>query len=251
MIKVFCDHCGNLFETISPSDIDGKIKGGFYKFRERNFLLCPECEKEVYEFIINPSKKVDSKKNDTLSQMMIKEKFPKTEDCIVQTNFTGKALKELTSRFSSCKNENEDMNKTEDDNFYKWISVPTFGGDGDSWEFSTLEETPEEETTKEETTKEETTKEETIKEETIKEKTSEEETTKEAPSLHEALDKLDKIIGEAIDDMPLDASYSEMVNAAVDKVNSSGIKEEIMEALRGLRKEVKVKMDKNRENGVF
>lgn len=238
MIKVFCDHCGNLFETISPSDIDGKIKGGFYKFRERNFLLCPECEKEVYEFIINPSKKVDSKKNDTLSQTMIKEKFPKTEDCIVQTNFTGKALKELTSRFSSCKNENEDMNKTEDDNFYKWISVPTFGGDGDggSWEFSTLEETPEKETTKEETTKE---------------KTSEEETTKEAPSLHEALDKLDKIVGEAIDDMPLDASYSEMVNAAVDKINSSRIREEIMEALRGLRKEVKVKMDKNRENGVF
>lgn len=231
MIKVFCDHCGNLFETISPSDIDGKIKGGFYKFRERNFLLCPECEKEVYEFIINPSKKVDSKKNDTLSQMMIKEKFPKTEDCTVQTNFTGKALKELTSRFSSCKNENEDMNKTEDDNFYKWISVPTFGGDGDSWEFSTLEETPKEETTKEEITKEET--------------------TKEAPSLHEALDKLDKIVGEAIDDMPLDASYSEMVNAAVDKINSSGIREEIMEALRGLRKEVKVKMDKNRENGVF
>jgi hypothetical protein len=231
MIKVFCDHCGNLFETISPSDIDGKIKGGFYKFRERNFLLCPECEKEVYEFIINPSKKVDSKKNDTLSQMMIKEKFPKTEDCIVQTNFTGKALKELTSRFSSCKNENEDMNKTEDDNFYKWISVPTFGGDGDSWEFSTLEETPKEETTKEEITKEET--------------------TKEAPSLHEALDKLDKIVGEAIDDMPLDASYTEMINAAVDKVNSSGIKEEIMEALRGLREEEKVQMYKNRENGVF
>lgn len=231
MIKVFCDHCGNLFETISPSDIDGKIKGGFYKFRERNFLLCPECEKEVYEFIINPSKKVDSKKNDTLSQMMIKEKFPKTEDCIVQTNFTSKALKELTSRFSSCKNENEDMNKTEDDNFYKWISVPTFGGDGDSWEFSTLEETPKEETTKEEITKEET--------------------TKEAPSLHEALDKLDKIVGEAIDDMPLDASYTEMINAAVDKVNSSGIKEEIMEALRGLREEEKVQMYKNRENGVF
>lgn len=231
MIKVFCDHCGNLFETISPSDIDGKIKGGFYKFRERNFLLCPECEKEVYEFIINPSKKVDSKKNDTLSQMMIKEKFPKTEDCIVQTNFTGKALKELTSRFSSCKNENEDMNKTEDDNFYKWISVPTFGGDGNSWEFSTLEETPKEETTKEEITKEET--------------------TKEAPSLHEALDKLDKIVGEAIDDMPLDASYTEMINAAVDKVNSSGIKEEIMEALRGLREEEKVQMYKNRENGVF
>ena len=231
MIKVFCDHCGNLFETISPSDIDGKIKRGFYKFRERNFLLCPECEKEVYEFIINPSKKVDSKKNDTLSQMMIKEKFPKTEDCIVQTNFTGKALKELTSRFSSCKNENEDMNKTEDDNFYKRISVPTFGGDGDSWEFSTLEETPKEETTKEEITKEET--------------------TKEAPSLHEALDKLDKIVGEAIDDMPLDASYTEMINAAVDKVNSSGIKEEIMEALRGLREEEKVQMYKNRENGVF
>lgn len=194
-------------------------------------MLCPECEKEVYEFIINPSKKVDSKKNDTLSQMMIKEKFPKTEDCIVQTNFTGKALKELTSRFSSCKNENEDMNKTEDDNFYKWISVPTFGGDGDSWEFSTLEETPKEETTKEEITKEET--------------------TKEAPSLHEALDKLDKIVGEAIDDMPLDASYTEMINAAVDKVNSSGIKEEIMEALRGLREEEKVQMYKNRENGVF
>lgn len=231
MIKVFCDHCGNLFETISPSDIDGKIKGGFYKFRERNFLLCPECEKEVYEFIINPSKKVDSKKNDTLSQMMIKEKFPKTEDCIVQTNFTGKALKELTSRFSSCKNENEDMNKTEDDNFYKWISVPTFGGDGNSWEFSTLEETPKEETTKEEITKEET--------------------TKEAPSSHEALDKLDKIVGEAIDDMPLDASYTEMINAIVDKVNSSGIKEEIMEALRGLREEEKVQMYKNRENGVF
>lgn len=233
MIKVFCDHCGNLFETISPSDIDGKIKGGFYKFRERNFLLCPECEKEVYEFIINPSKKVDSKKNDTLSQMMTKEQFLKTKDWTVQTNFTGKALKELTSRFSSCKDENEDKNKTEDDNFYKWISVPTFGGDGDggSWEFSTLEETPEEVTSEEET--------------------SEEETTKEAPSLHEALDKLDKIVGEAIDDMPLDASYSEMVNAAVDKINSSGIKEEIMEALRGLRKEVKVKMDKNRENGVF
>lgn len=236
MIKVFCDHCGNLFETISSSDFDGKIKGHFYKFRERNFLLCPDCEKEVYEFIINPSKKVDSKKNGTLSQMMTKEQFPKTKDWTVQTNFTGKALKELTSRFSSCKDENEDKNKTEDDNFYKWISVPTFGGDGDSWEFSTLEETPEEETSEEET---------------AKEKTSEEETTKEAPSLHEALDKLDKIIGEAIDDMPLDASYSEMVNAAVDKVNSSGIKEEVMEALRGLRKEVKVKMDKNRENGVF
>lgn len=238
MIKVFCDHCGNLFETISPSDIDGKIKGGFYKFRERNFLLCPECEKEVYEFIINPSKKVDSKKNDTLSQMMTKEQFPKTKDWTVQTNFTGKALKELTSRFSSCKDENKDKNKTEDDNFYKWISVPTFGGNGDggSWEFSTLEETPEEETTKEETTKEETTK---------------EETTKEAPSLHEALDKLDKIVGEAIDDMPLGASYTEMINAAVDKVNSSGIKEEIMEALRGLREEEKVQIYKNRENGVF
>lgn len=234
MIKVFCDHCGNLFETISPSDIDGKIKGGFYKFRERNFLLCPECEKEVYEFIINPSKKVDSKKNDTLFQMMVKEKFPKTEDCTVQTNFTGKALKELTSRFSSCKDENEDKNKTEDDNFYKCnckISVPTFGGDGGSWEFSTLKETPEEETTKEET--------------------SEEETTEETPSLHEALDKLDKIVGEAIDDMPLGASYTEMINAAVDKVNSSGIKEEIMEALRGLREEEKVQIYKNRENGVF
>lgn len=238
MIKVFCDHCGRSFETIalaqhSPSDAISIINESAFKIKEKVFLLCPECEKEVYEFIINPSKKVDSKKNDTLSQMMIKEKFPKTEDCIVQTNFTGKALKELTSRFSSCKNENEDMNKTEDDNFYKRISVPTFGGDGDggSWEFSTLEETPEEETPEEET--------------------SEEETTKEAPSLHEALDKLDKIVGEAIDDMPLDASYSEMVNAAVDKVNSSGIKEEIMEALRGLRKEVKSKMDKNRENGVF
>lgn len=243
MIKVFCDHCGRSFETIalaqhSPSDAISIINESAFKIKEKVFLLCPECEKEVYEFIINPSKKVDSKKNDTLSQMMTKEQFPKTKDWTVQTNFTGKALKELTSRFSSCKDENEDKNKTEDDNFYKWISVPTFGGDGDggSWEFSTLEETPEKETTKEETTKE---------------KTSEEETTKEAPSLHEALDRLDKIVGEAIDDMPLDASYSEMVNAAVDKINSSGIREEIMEALRGLRKEVKVKMDKNRENGVF
>lgn len=243
MIKVFCDHCGRSFETIalaqhSPSDAISIINESVFKIKEKVFLLCPECEKEVYEFIINPSKKVDSKKNDTLSQMMTKEQFPKTKDWTVQTNFTGKAVKELTSRFSSCKDENEDKNKTEDDNFYKWISVPTFGGDGDggSWEFSTLEETPEKETTKEETTKE---------------KTSEEETTKEAPSLHEALDKLDKIVGEAIDDMPLDASYSEMVNAAVDKINSSGIREEIMEALRGLRKEVKVKMDKNRENGVF
>ena len=228
MIKVFCDRCGNLFETISPDAIDGTMKGGLYKFRERNFLLCPKCEKEVYEFITNPRKKVDSKKNDTLSQMMTKEQFPKTKDWTVQTNFTGKALKELTSRFSSCKDENKDKNKTEDDNFYKWISVPTFGGNGDggSWEFSTLEETPEEETTKEET-------------------------TKEAPSLHEALDKLDKIVGEAIDDMPLGASYTEMINAAVDKVNSSGIKEEIMEALRGLREEEKVQIYKNRENGVF
>lgn len=233
MIKVFCDCCGNLFETISPDAIDGTMKGGLYKFRERNFLLCPKCEKEVYEFITNSRKKVDSKKNDTLSQMMTKEQFPKTKDWTVQTNFTGKALKELTSRFSSCKDENKDKNKTEDDNFYKWISVPTFGGNGDggSWEFSTLEETPEEETTKEETTKEET--------------------TKEAPSLHEALDKLDKIVGEAIDDMPLGASYTEMINAAVDKVNSSGIKEEIMEALRGLREEEKVQIYKNRENGVF
>lgn len=238
MIKVFCDHCGNLFETISSSDIDGKIKGGFYKFRERNFLLCPECEKEVYEFIINPSKKVDSKKNDTLSQMMTKEQFPKTKDWTVQTNFTGKALKELTSRFSSCKDENEDKNKTEDDNFYKCnckISVPTFGGDGNPWEFSTLTETFEEVTPEEKAPEE---------------VTSEEEITKEAPSLHEALDKLDKIVGEAIDDMPLDASYAEMINAAVDKVNSSGIKEEIMEALRGLREEEKVQMYKNRENGV-
>lgn len=227
MIKVFCDRCGNLFETISSNDFDGKIKGHFYKFRERNFLLCPECEKEVYEFIINPRKKVDSKKNDALPQMMTKEQFPKTKDWTVQTNFTGKALKELTSRFSSCKDENKDKNKTEDDNFYKWISVPTFGGNGDggSWEFSTLEETPEEETTKEET-------------------------TKEAPSLHEALDKLDKIVGKAIDDMPLDASYAEMIDAAVDKINSSGIKEEIMEALRGLREEEKVQLYKNRENGV-
>lgn len=227
MIKVFCDRCGNLFETISLRDTDGKIKGHFYKFQERNFLLCPECEKEVYEFIINPSKKVDSKKNDTLPQMMTKEQFLKTKDWTVQPSFTGKALKELTSRFSSCKDENEDKNKTEDDNFYKWISVPTFGGDGDggSWEFSTLEETLEEETTKEET-------------------------TKEAPSLHEALDKLDKIVGKAIDDMSLDASYAEMIDAAVDKINSSGIKEEIMEALRGLREEEKVQLYKNRENGV-
>lgn len=221
MIKVFCDRCGNQFETISSNDFNGEMRKVFIKFEKESPLLCPECEKEVYEFITNPRKKVDSKKNDTLSQMMTKEQFPKTKDWTVQTNFTGKALKELTSRFSSCKDENEDKNKTEDNNFYKWISVPTFGGDGGSWEFSTLEET------------------------------SEEETAKEAPSLHEALDKLDKIIGEAIDDMPLDASYSEMVNAAVDKVNSSGIREEIMEALRGLRKEVKVKMDKNRENGVF
>lgn len=236
MIKVFCDHCGRSFETIalaqhSPSDAISIINESAFKIKEKVFLLCPECEKEVYEFIINPSKKVDSKKNDTLSQMMTKEQFPKTKDWTVQTNFTGKALKELTSRFSSCKDENEDKNKTEDDNFYKWISVPTFGGDGNSWEFSTLEETPKEETTKEEITKEET--------------------TKEAPSLHEALDKLDKIVGEAIDDMPLDASYTEMINAAVDKVNSSGIKEEIMEALRGLREEEKVQMYKNRENGVF
>lgn len=233
MIKVFCDRCGNLFETISSNDFDGEMRKVFIRFEKESPLLCPECEKEVYEFITNPRKKVDSKKNDTLPQMMIKEKFPKTEDCTVQTNFTGKALKELTSRFSSCKDENKDKNKTEDDNFYKWISVPTFGGNGDggSWEFSTLEETPEEETTKEEITKEET--------------------TKEAPSLHEALDKLDKIVGEAIDDMPLGASYTEMINAAVDKVNSSGIKEEIMEALRGLREEEKVQIYKNRENDVF
>ena len=51
--------------------------------------------------------------------------------------------------------------------------------------------------------------------------------------------------------MPLDASYAEMIDAAVDKVNSSGIKEEIMEALRGLREEEKVQLYKNRENGVF
>lgn len=222
MIKVFCDCCGNLFETISPDAIDGTMKGGLYKFRERNFLLCPKCEKEVYEFITNSRKKVDSKKNDALPQMMTKEQFLKTKDWTAQASEAGKALKELTSRFSSCKNENEDMNKTEDDNFYKWISVPTFGGNGDggSWEFSTLEETPEEET------------------------------TKEVPSLHEALDKLDKIVGKAIDDMPLDASYAGMINAAVDKVNSSGIKEEIMEALRGLREEEKVQLYKNRENGV-
>lgn len=241
MIKVFCDRCGDLFKTISSNDFDdfdGEMRKVFIRFEKESPVLCPECEKEFYEFIINPRKKVDSKKNDALPQMMTKEQFPKTKDWTVQTNFTGKALKELTSRFSSCKDENKDKNKTEDDNFYKWISVPTFGGNGDggSWEFSTLEETPEEETTKEETTKEETTK---------------EETTKEAPSLHEALDKLDKIVGEAIDDMPLGASYTEMINAAVDKVNSSGIKEEIMEALRGLREEEKVQIYKNRENGVF
>ena len=227
MIKVFCDRCGNQFETISSSDIDGKIKGHFYKFRERNFLLCPECEKEVYEFIINPSKKVDSKKNDTFSQMMTKERLPKTKDWVTQASETGKALKELTSRFSSCKDENEDKNKIEYNNFYKCkIPDSIFEGDGSSWEFSTLEETPEE-------------------------VTPEEETAKEDISLNEALDKLDKIVGEAIDDMPLDATYTEMLNAAVDKINSSGIKEELMKALRGLRKEVKVKMDKNRENGVF
>lgn len=237
MIKVFCDHCGRSFETIalaqhSPSDAISIINESVFTIKEKVFLLCPECEKEVYEFIINPSKKLDSKKNDTLSQMMTKEQFLKTKDWTVQTNFTDKALKELTSRFSSCKDENKDKNKTEDDNFYKWISVPTFGGNGDggSWEFSTLEETTKEETTKEETTKEET--------------------TKEVPSLHEALDKLDKIVGKAIDDMPLDASYAEMIDAAVDKINSSGIKEEIMEALRGLREEEKVQLYKNRENGV-
>lgn len=231
MIKVFCDRCGNLFKTISSNDFDdfdGEMRKVFIRFEKESPVLCPECEKKVYEFITNPRKKLDSKKNDTLSQMMTKEQFPKTKDWTVQTNFTGKALKELTSRFSSCKDENKDKNKTEDDNFYKWISVPTFGGNGDggSWEFSTLEETPEEETTKEET-------------------------TKEAPSLHKALDKLDKIVGKAIDDMPLDASYAEMIDAAVDKINSSGIKEEIMEALRGLREEEKVQLYKNRENGVF
>lgn len=227
MIKVFCDRCGNLFETISSNDFDGEMRKVFIRFEKESPVLCPECEKEFYEFITNPRKKVDSKKNDALPQMMTKEQFPKTKDWTVQTNFTGKALKELTSRFSFCKDENKDKNKTEDDNFYKWISVPTFGGNGDggSWEFSTLEETPEEETTKEET-------------------------TKEAPSLHEALDKLDKIVGKAIDDMPLDASYAEMIDAAVDKINSSGIKEEIMEALRGLREEEKVQLYKNRENGV-
>lgn len=227
MIKVFCDRCGNLFETISSNDFGGKIRKVFIRFEKESPVLCPECEKKVYEFITNPRKKVDSKKNDTLSQMITKEQFPKTKDWTVQTNFTDKALKELTSRFSSCKDENKDKNKTEDDNFYKWISVPTFGGNGDggSWEFSTLEETTKEETTKEET-------------------------TKEVPSLHEALDKLDKIVGKAIDDMPLDASYAEMIDAAVDKINSSGIKEEIMEALRGLREEEKVQLYKNRENGV-
>lgn len=237
MIKVFCDRCGNQFETISSSDIDGKINGRLYKFRERNFLLCPECEKEVYEFIINPSKKVNSKKNDTLSQMITKEQFPKTKDWVTQASETGKALKELTSQFSSCRDENEDKNKIEYNNFYKCkIPASIFERDGSSWEFSTLEETPEEVTSEEVTPEEET---------------PEEETTKEDISLNEALDKLDKIVGEVIDDMPLDATYTEMLNAAVDKINSSGIKEELMKALRGLRKEVKVKMDKNRENGVF
>lgn len=225
MIKVFCDRCGNLFETISSNDFDGEMRKVFIRFEKESPLLCPECEKEVYEFITNPRKKVDSKKNDALPQMMTKEQFLKIKDWK-----TGQALKELTPRFSSCKNENEDMNKTEDDNFYKWISVPTFGGGRNPLEFSTLTET--------------------FEEVTPEEKTSEEETTKEAPSLHEALDKLDKIVGEAIDDMPLGASYAEMIDAAVDKVNSSGIKEEIMEALRGLREEEKVQLYKNRENGV-
>lgn len=126
MIKVFCDRCGHSFETIalaqhSPSDAISIINESSFKVKEKVFLLCPECQKEICEFITNYT------------------------DWATQA---GKALKEISSRLSyedEDKNKNEDNESEEekDNHFYK-INCKTpghliFGPDNASWDCSLLE----------------------------------------------------------------------------------------------------------------
>ena len=126
MIRIFCDRCGHSFETIalaqhSPSDIISMINESSFKIKEKVFLLCPECQKEICESITNYT--------DWSSQ-------------------AGKALKEMSSLFS-CEDKNEanesKVNESEekkDNHFYKIdckTPVLTFGPDNASWEWPLLE----------------------------------------------------------------------------------------------------------------
>lgn len=122
MIRIFCDRCGHSFETIalaqhSPSDIISMINESSFKIKEKVFLLCPECQKEICKSITNYT--------DWSSQ-------------------AGKALKEISSLFS-CEDKNEanesKVNESEekkDNHFYKIDCknpVLTFGTDNASWEW--------------------------------------------------------------------------------------------------------------------
>ncbi len=225
MIKVFCDRCGNLFETISSNDFDGEMRKAFIKFEKESPLLCPECEKEVYEFIFNSNskKKENSEKNDNSPQkqhITIKAKGFDND----WSNQAGKALKEISSLLSykdedKNKEEDNESEKKKDNHFYKYdcmTPVLTFGTDNASWDFPApeLSQPP-----------------------------------KESPSLEELLKELNKTVFKAIADMPADAGYAEILDAAMDEVKKTGLDKEISEAFE--RQLNKINNDKNKKNGVF
>lgn len=198
MIKGFCDRCGCSVEAIDMTI------GSFCKIKERTFLLCPECQKEVYEFISNSNPKENSEKNDNSPQEQHTTIKVKGFDNDWATQ-AGKALKEISSRLSY---ENEDKNKNEDNeseekkdnHFYKIDCknpVLTFGTDNASWEWPLLEPS---------------------------------QPPKEAPSLEELLMKLEKIASKTIEDMPADAGYGEILETAMDEVRKTGLDKEIKEA---------------------
>lgn len=206
MIKVFCDRCGNLFETISSNDFGGEMRKVFIRFEKESPLLCPECEKEVYKFIFNssPKKRENREKNDNSPQEQHTTIKVKGFDNDWATQ-AGKALKEISSRLSY---ENEDKNKNEDNeseekkdnHFYKIDCknpVLTFGTDNASWEWPLLEPS---------------------------------QPPKEAPSLEELLMKLEKIASKTIEDMPADAGYGEILETAMGEVRKTGLDKEIKEA---------------------
>ena len=219
MIKGFCDRCGRSVEAIDLTI------GSFCKIKERTFLLCPECQKEVYEFISNSNskKKESSEKNDSSPQKQhttIKVKGFDND----WSSQAGKALKEISSLLSykdEDKNKEEDNESEEkkDNHFYKIdykTPVLTFGTDNASWDFPAPEPS---------------------------------QPPKESPSLEELLKELDKTVFKTIADMPADAGYAEILDATMDEVKKTGLDKEISEAFK--RQLNKINNDKNKKNGVF